>query len=346
VPAPPAVWKRPGSPYFYCEVEVEGRRFLRSTKRTSEREAVIEARRIKAQVRANLAERGRIVALTLDQGFGKYWKEHGHKLAWANEVERYIKVILTRIDSQMLIEDVSDAEVNDFVQLRVLEDGGEYAINRSLAVWRAMHRRARKRWKQRTQEIDWTEFFNPESKRVRFLTLDELRRLIKGLPLHIALAAEWSVYTGTRENETFSLPWDDVHFDRGYAMVTAKGGKQHTVWLSPQALDVLARVERSGDFVFSDRNKRRHFEQALKKAEIQDFCWHDLRHCHATWLRQSGAPLEVVQRSLGHAHISTTAIYAHVADPELVDALRRLPSISPSETLVVGINLLKDQKKA
>jgi site-specific recombinase XerD len=105
-------------------------------------------------------------------------------------------------------------------------------------------------------------------------------------------------------------------------------------------------VERTGDFVFSDRNKRRYFEQALKKAQIPDFCWHDLRHCHATWLRQSGAPLEVVQRSLGHAHISTTAIYAHVADPELVEALRRLPSISPSETLVVGINSLKDQKKA
>jgi hypothetical protein len=53
----PAVWKRLGSPYFYCEIEVKDRRFLRNTKCKSEREAIIEARRIKAQIRAKLAER-------------------------------------------------------------------------------------------------------------------------------------------------------------------------------------------------------------------------------------------------------------------------------------------------
>jgi integrase len=245
----------------------------------------------------------------------------------------------------MLLEDLSDVEVNDFVQTRVLEGGGEYAINRALAVFRAMHRRAHKKWGQKTHLIDWSDHLNPESKRVKSLTLEEVQRLIELLPLRIALAVEWSVYTGTRKEETFDLDWKNVHLDRGHATVRAKGGKDHVVWLSANAMDVLARVESRDGYVFDPRNLRRAFEGALKRASIADFRWHDLRHVHATWLRQAGVPLEVVQRSLGHADISTTMIYAHVDDAELREALQRLPSIAPSPARIVGINALKDRKK-
>ena len=339
-----SIFKRAGSPFYYCEFQIQGRRFLRSTRKTTEREARAEERKLKETERARIkADRG-IDQFTLDQGFGRYWDEHGHKLAWRSEVERYIKQILARVDPDMLIEDLTDSDVNDFVQIRVNEGGGEYAINRALSIWRSMHRRARTKWKQRTQVIDWTDFFNPESKRVRFLTMEEVRRLISCLPLHIGLAVEWSVYTGCREAETFNLTWDDVHLDRGYAVVVAKGGKSHTVWLSEQAMDVLGRCERKGRYVFSKKNKRRAFDQGMRKAGISDFCWHDLRHTHATWLRQTGAPLEVVQRSLGHADIATTQRYAHVADSELQEALRSLPSIGTSNAKIVSINTLKNKK--
>jgi integrase len=340
-----SVFKRPGSPYYYTEFQIGGQRFLRSTRRTTEREARAEERKIKEAERAKLKEHaaGR-EQLTLDQGFGKYWQEHGQNLSWASEVERYIRQILDRVDPGLLIENLSDSDVNDFVQVRVNESGGEYAINRALSIWRSMHRRARTKWKQKTQVIDWADFFNPESKRVRFLTIDEIRGLVEALPVHIGLAVEWSVYTGCREAETFNMTWDDVHLDRGYAVVLAKGGKSHTVWLSEQAMDVLVRCERKGRYVFTKTNKRRYFDQALKKTGITDFCWHDLRHTHATWLRQAGAPLEIVQRSLGHADLSTTQRYAHVADSELQEALRALPSIGTSNAKVVSINSLKSRQ--
>jgi len=239
---------------------------------------------------------------------------------------------------------VTDAEVNDFVQKWGKEGGGDYALNRALSIWRAMHRRARAKWKQKTQVVDWTDFFNAESKRVRFITMDEVLALIAALPEHISLAVEWSVYTGCREAETFNLTWEEVHVDRGYALVTAKGGKRHTVWLSEQALDVLDRCSRRGRYVFSKKNKRRAFEGGLKKAGIDDFCWHDLRHTHATWLRQAGVPLEIVQRSLGHADLQTTQRYAHVDDRELQDALRKIPSIGTSTAKIVSIKAKKINK--
>jgi integrase len=122
------------------------------------------------------------------------------------------------------------------------------------------------------------------------------------------------------------------------------GGKTHTVWLSEQAMDVLSRCEHQSRYVFSKRNKRRAFDQGMKKAGISDFCWHDLRHTHATWLRQAGAALEVVQRSLGHADITTTQRYAHVADSELQEALRSVPSIGTSTAKIVRIKPLKNKQ--
>ncbi len=86
--------------------------------------------------------------------------------------------------------------------------------------------------------------------------------------------------------------------------------------------------------MFDKTNARRAWDAALKKAKIENFRWHDLRHTHATWLRQQGAPVEVVQRSMGHADIATTMRYAHVADTELVEALHKLPQLSTSKNHV------------
>lgn len=339
-----SVFKRPGSPFYYTGFQIEGRKFLRSTKRTTEREARSEERRIKAEERAKLKERGTGNSLTIDQGFGKYWKEHGHKLAWSSEVQRYIQEILARVDPAMLIEDLTDADVNDFVQQWESEGRGEYALNRSLAIWRAMHRRARKRWRQKTQEIDWADFLNPEEKRIRHATLEEMRALIDASSKRLAVAIEWSLYTGCRQFETYGLTWDDVHLDRGQALITAKGGGRHTIWLTEQAMDLLGRLERRGRYVFDRRGRRRAFANALAKIGLEDFCWHDLRHTHATWLRQAGAPVEVVQRSLGHADIATTMRYAHVADNELRDALRKLPTLGTITPKIVSIKSLKSKR--
>lgn len=340
-----SVFKRPGSPFYYTNFQIEGRKFLRSTRRTTEREAKAEERRIKAEEHAKTKAGKGGDRITVDQGFGRYWREHGHKLAWASEVERYIREILARTDPHRFIDELTDADVNDFVQKWVEEGRGDYALNRSLAIWRAMHRRARKRWRQKTKEIDWADFLNPEEKRVRHGTIEEMRALMDVSPPRLAVAIEWSLYTGCRQFETYGLTWDDIHLDRAQAIITAKGGHRHTVWLTEQAMDLLGRLERRGRYVFDPRGRRRAFDKAMAAIGLADFCWHDLRHTHATWLRQAGAPVEVVQRSLGHADIATTMRYAHVADSELQDALRKLPSLAAITPKIVNIKSKKTQIK-
>lgn len=334
-----SVFKREGSTFYQYEFEIQGKRFRGSTKSTSRREAESIEKGIKEAERKKLAEGPAEEVMTLDVAFGRYWAEQGRKKApsWAKEIVRYCQDILRIVDKDTPIEEVTDEDVNDFVQGRLAEGGGVFAINRAIAVWRRVHNVARKTWKRKVHTIDWSEMLSAENKRLRYLTENELRRLLDYLTPAMALAVEWSVYTGCRREETFSLVWDRVHLDRGHAIVIAKGGREHTVWLSPNALDVLARCDREGRYVFNTTNWKKLWYGAMKDAGIKDFRWHDLRHTHATWLRQAGVPLEVVQRSLGHADLATTQRYAHVADTELQEALHRIPAISPIKSNLVSI---------
>ena len=223
--------------------------------------------------------------------------------------------------------------INQFVQARLKgfqEGQGHAAINRGLAVFRTVHNYVKDLHEQPVKAIKWSRHFLEEpEERIRWLTAEELTRLLEHLPDHARVAVHWSVLTGMRLAATYDLTWRAIDFGKAECRIIKKGGKTQVIVLSPDALSLLAALPRHGAFVFERRNRRKIFEKALADAGIENFRWHDLRHTHATLLRQAGVALEIVQRSLGHQSIKTTQRYAHVADHEMRAALQKLPSITP-----------------
>ncbi len=57
--------------------------------------------------------------------------------------------------------------------------------------------------------------------------------------------------------------------------------------------------------------------KALKRADIKNFRWHDLRHTFASWHRQNGTPLDALKELMGHSEISLTMRYAHITPEHL-----------------------------
>lgn len=328
-----SVFKRPTSPYWYSEVVCRGLRSVRSTGTTSRREAEQFDRRHKDEIRAK-AGQPRRATLTLDEACGRYWLEKGSQLGWAEHVARHLKWIV-QIAGHRELRDVSNVAVGIVVADRQRAGAGAAGVNRTLAVLRQVLGRAQKAWGLEIQHIDWKAHWQKEPKgRVRWLTPAEAQRLCAALPEHVRLAVAWSLYTGTRKSETYGLRWEDVDLERGQAIVNGKTG-QRVVWLSAESRSVLASASRNGPYVFDRTNHRKHFDAAMARCSLQDFRWHDLRHTHATLLRQAGVALEIVQRSLGHTAITTTMRYAHVDDQEVKDALRKLPSLSETAGNVV-----------
>ncbi|CAM5183529.1 site-specific tyrosine recombinase XerD [Oligella ureolytica] len=143
--------------------------------------------------------------------------------------------------------------------------------------------------------------------------------------------------TGLRVSELISLKSFHLALNEGFLrVVEGKGGKDRIVPLGEEAVYSLQRYLQEGrpellkgrldDAVFITRlgsaMSRQAFWQLVKKyAKQQDIqvplSPHVLRHAFATHLLNHGADLRVVQMLLGHADISTTQIYTHVARERL-----------------------------
>ena len=71
----------------------------------------------------------------------------------------------------------------------------------------------------------------------------------------------------------------------------------------------------------------RAWNSACKRAGIEDFRFHDLRHTWASWLIQSGVPLSVLQEMGGWESIEMVRRYAHLAPNHLTEHARQIDSI-------------------
>jgi integrase/recombinase XerD len=136
--------------------------------------------------------------------------------------------------------------------------------------------------------------------------------------------------TGLRVSELVTLKTFELNLDANVLRVTGKGNKERLVPLGEEAADWLARYlkARSGksDALFlTNRGAgmtrqafwhliRRYGARAIPGKKLSP---HVLRHAFATHLINHGADLRVVQLLLGHADISTTQIYTHVARERL-----------------------------
>ncbi|MFN8244154.1 MAG: tyrosine-type recombinase/integrase [Ferruginibacter sp.] len=142
---------------------------------------------------------------------------------------------------------------------------------------------------------------------------------------------------GLRCGELRNLKLADVDLDRSMLFIRqAKGKKDRYIPLGNTLTNILAkyiRIEKPGEWLFTGKNKRgplpaRHaFASSIRQRSIQSLIKqtarkagivkninvHSLRHTYATHLLEDGVDILTIRELLGHAHISTTLVYLHVA---------------------------------
>jgi integrase len=160
--------------------------------------------------------------------------------------------------------------------------------------------------------------------RERYLTEDEETRLMVALedsPVHLKRFVILALETGLRKGELLWMRRTDVDLNtKEIRMIQSKTDKPKTVPLSSAALDVLLDIFRERPqltWFFLVRDVKKSFASACKRAGIEDFRIHDLRHTAATRWRQAGADEFTVMRLLGHTRVNTSAIYAHSTPMEM-----------------------------
>lgn len=166
--------------------------------------------------------------------------------------------------------------------------------------------------------------------RVRFLDEVDRNRLLtacKSSPnTWLYSCVVLALATGMRQGELMGLNWQDVSLNDGFLILhETKNGERRRVPLSGLALDLLkehAKVRRIDTNLLFPSNVDKHkpidlrnpWLSALKAAEINDFHWHDLRHCTASYLAMNGASLAEIAEVLGHKTLAMVKRYAHLSD--------------------------------
>lgn len=270
---------------------------------------------------------------------------------WDDAVERWVfeksskaslhsdKCILRWLEPHLMgvpLRDINRSIV-DSLTLKKLQTGvANGTVNRMLALLRSILRRA-------TMDWEWcvsaprVRLWREPTRRVRYITNIQAQRLLKELPSHLADMAAFSLATGLRKSNVTGLRWEQVDLLRCMAWVhpdQSKSRRAIPVPLNDDAMRVLTvQVGRHPEFVFALKGasivqvNTAAWKKALKRAGIEDFRWHDLRHTWASWHVQNGTPLNVLQELGGWESPQMVRRYAHFSATHLAVYADRLPPV-------------------
>ena len=183
------------------------------------------------------------------------------------------------------------------------------------------------------KSLDRKEKFQPSPEDREFLTIEELRSLM-ALPCsneQVKKAFVFSCFTGLRLSDARTLTWRKVYKTPDgktlYIHVfMQKTQKPNNIPLSQEALNCLQAKDDLDEPIFtlpaSDATINYHVKKLIKAAGIEKkVSFHCSRHTFATMMLTLGVDIYTTSKLLGHANVTTTAIYAKIVDKKKVDAM-------------------------
>jgi integrase len=319
------------------------------TRGLNKRDAEAKLRKLMEQIaqpppdsRMDLAEAGKRLIAHLDA--------LGRKRATIEAYESLLRVHLARFFAGRSLDSITADDVEALIRTMANKGSSAKTITNALGFCYSIFEYARdKGWAKRNpcEGVDLPRV--PEHGEIRFLDQDELDAVVRAerdradeLSPTLALGYRTAAMSGLRQGELIALRWRDVDWSasrirvrRSYVRGEFTSPKSRRGTRSvPLADELAAELERhfqcsafqaDDDLVFAhpstgrplDRSKvRKRFKSALRRAEIREVRFHDLRHTFGTRMAGARVPLRTIQEWMGHASAKTTEIYADYSPSE------------------------------
>ncbi|MFC1890284.1 tyrosine-type recombinase/integrase [Thermodesulfobacteriota bacterium] len=237
----------------------------------------------------------------------------------------------------MALSEITRQDVERF-RSSLATELAQATVNRYMALLKSVFNKAIEWGKCKDNPVQRLKQFK-ETHRVRYLTTEEEETLQSAFPPEYWPWVEVAFNTGMRRSEQFGLRWENVNFHSKtitIPMAMAKGGEMRHIPMNDRVADILrnlpSRMKSQWVFMGSNEDKpmdarnfyQRVFMSALKKAKIEDFRWHDLRHTFASRLVMAGVDIRTVQELMGHKTITITMKYSHLTPGHRMEAVQRL----------------------
>jgi integrase len=234
------------------------------------------------------------------------------------------------------LSEITPALIDEFKQRRKAAGVKPATINRQLTIFRRMFNLAKKRWMW-IKEIPVIEMeAKADQKRVRYLSFEEYHRLLVCCDNNLKPIVIIAAWTGLRQGNIRNLKRQQVNlFEKTIAFdgKEMKNGENLVIPIAGPAFEALKEAMKSphisGHYVFCKKDGtpyqkwtiHKKFKKALKRADIEDFRFHDLKHCFASWNRQAGVDIDTIADLLGHKDTRMTRRYAHITPVHLNKAV-------------------------
>jgi integrase len=309
--------------------------------------------RARREAKANKAE------ATLGKDPGKERYKRRRAMTFVELVERYVRSIRGQIDTWEAVQRVLERDViprfraylADEVEkieivelLEELDARAPSAARKALEAIRQVYSFAMKRGIVKENPAAGLEPPTRKKKRQRFLTMDEIVKIMRELPraaFLVAAALILLLLSSARLDEILSLRKPSIDLKAGHLVLldTKSDGRPHAVPLTPLMVKLIEKLlslnpDDPDGFLFpssvkqtvhlSGSHLRRKLKEILERAGVDPTWLHDLRRSGATHFGRLGIPQKVIEKQLNHTGSTVTDIY-NLWDfwPERCEAMRK-----------------------
>ena len=333
---------RRGKVWWY-HIIVKGKE-VRGSCRTSDEQSALE---LHDRMRADMwreKQLGATVRHTVDDAIDRFLKTHESKKSYRDDIRHGVWWKgQFKSNGIKMIDEVTSLNLNE------IRD--EYAqsntrrgtkmtpatVNRKLAFMSAVLHSAATEWAWIASPPKCKHLVGERSRR-RFLTPEEVTRLVECLPSPYSDMALFAVSTGLRQANVLGLRWDQVNLNRRLATFpedVMKNGLPFSCTLNDTAISIITKwIGQHDEYVFINGLGKKSscvpsklWARAVKAAGLSDVRWHDLRHTWASLLRQAGVSLPDLQEMGGWENSSMVQRYAHQSVEHLANKASLLDQI-------------------
>ena len=259
-------------------------------------------------------------------------------LGWAKahhrgytSTESRVKILLESFGNVHLKE-ITPLKIDEYIQDRSAIRAPA-TVNRESQILHHMFQKAIEWGMAIDNPVQHVKPLRVKNQRTRFLSVDEMERLLENADdiLHPILLV--ALNTGMRRGEIFGLRREDVDFGTNVVrVIDSKNGESRSISMNLTLRDALKSIPPRLDspYIFAGKTGdprvdiKKRFTSALRRAQIDDFRFHDLRHTFASNLVMAGVDLATVKDLLGHKTIQMTLRYSHLSADHKASAVNRL----------------------
>ncbi len=336
------LYRRDGSPFWWIRYADRNGRIIRESTGTKEKKlAVAILAKKKVQVAENKhLDVKKVPNTTFYELCEQYWELWGkHKRM--KGLSHMIKTWKSKIGN-LPVKEINQQRIERFLNGHCENLTGA-TRNRHLTMLKAMFNKG----------IQWdllTE--NPAvgigklreaGGRTRFLDHEEIKRFLHSASEALRPILLTALHTGMRRGEILNLKWSEVDLGNGIITVQeSKSDRKRMIPIDETLHKVLYRLPSrfQKGYVFPSPvtlGKRRfdvlrQWRNVIKRAEIENVRFHDLRHTFASHLVMNAVDIKTVQELLGHATLTMTMRYSYLAPDHCLRAIKTLDSAYPTDT--------------